>query len=439
MTYEEALDYIHSTSWKGSRPGLARITELLSRLGNPERGLRVIHVAGTNGKGSVCAMLEAVLLHAGYRVGTFTSPYLTDFTERIRLNGVSISRADLSRTTEEVRPHAEAMDDTPTEFELITAIGFRFFARERVDVAIVECGMGGRLDSTNVIASPLLSIITGISLDHTEYLGDTIEKIAHEKAGIIKPGCPVVYGGAPGGAEEVIASRAAQLGCPYARVAHEKVAGVHPMAGGLAFHYLPYRGFFVPLLGVYQPHNAATVIEASFFLRERGLTLRREDLFDGLARTRWKGRFEPLSRRPEFFFDGGHNPEGVRAAAQTSRFLFFREKILLVAGMLADKDTARMVEEMSEIALAVYPICPDSPRALPARDLSKMFRARGIPVELYPSCDEAVAAAYREGERTGVPVLALGSLYSYAQIRRAVDRAREREEARRHVFGRGGE
>ena len=195
MNYNEALNYIHSNFWQGSKPGLERTQALLEKLGNPQSALRFIHVAGTNGKGSFCSMLSSVLIEAGYRVGTYTSPYILRFNERMKVGGKDIPDDTLARLTTKIQPIADSMTEKPTEFELITAIAMEYFKEEKCDVVVLECGMGGRLDSTNVIENPVLSVITGIALDHTAFLGDTVEKIAAEKAGIIKEGRPVVFCG----------------------------------------------------------------------------------------------------------------------------------------------------------------------------------------------------------------------------------------------------
>ena len=191
MNYAEALEYIHSVMWMGSRPGLSRTKRLLELLGNPEKGMKFVHVAGTNGKGSTCAMLDSVLRAAGYKVGLYTSPYIVRFNERMCINGEPISDSELAELTAIVKPLAESMEDKPTEFELITAIAFVYFKRHNCDIVVLEAGMGGRLDSTNIITTPILSVITGIALDHTQFLGDTVEKIAQEKAGIIKKNVPL--------------------------------------------------------------------------------------------------------------------------------------------------------------------------------------------------------------------------------------------------------
>ena len=205
MTYKEALEYIHSVTWMGSRPGLSRITELCEKMNNPQNSLRFVHVAGTNGKGSFSCMLSEILREAGYRVGLFTSPFIKEFNERIRINGENIADEDLAEVTEYVRGFADTMADLPTEFELITAIALEYFRRQNCDIVVLEVGMGGRLDSTNVIRTPVLSVITEISLDHTGMLGDTVEAIAAEKAGIIKAGVPVMFSGTDERARAVVA------------------------------------------------------------------------------------------------------------------------------------------------------------------------------------------------------------------------------------------
>ena len=242
MTYEEALEYIHGISWCFCKPGLERIAELCGRLGNPQNSLRFIHVAGTNGKGSFCAMTEAILRSEGYKVGLFTSPYIRTFNERMRVDGENISDDELAEITEYVRPFADAMTDKPTEFELISAVAFEYFKRNNCDVVVLEAGMGGRLDSTNVIEKSLLSIITGIALDHTAFLGDTVEKIAAEKAGIIKQGCPVLFGGEDEAAERVICERAAEMNAPFSIVDRSTLVLQSQTLDGTIFDFEKYKG-----------------------------------------------------------------------------------------------------------------------------------------------------------------------------------------------------
>ena len=270
MTYEEALSFIHSTEWQGSRPGLNRITELMEKLGNPEKTLNFVHVAGTNGKGSFCAMLDSVLRKAGYKTGLFTSPFIEFFEERIRFDGEMISKEELAETVSEVKDACLSMTDPPTEFEVLTAIGFVYFKKKNADIVILECGMGGRLDSTNIIPSPVLSVITGIALDHVAFLGDTVEKIAYEKAGIIKPSRPVLYGGKDKMAEEVIKSVALEKGCNYYKKDPSALTCGKISLKGSTFGYKKYNDLSLSLLGTYQPENAANVIEAVEILRGEG-------------------------------------------------------------------------------------------------------------------------------------------------------------------------
>ena len=237
MTYTEAIEFIHSVSWKGSMPGLSRITELCHRLGNPERDLRCIHIAGTNGKGSTAAYLTAVLTAAGYKVGTFTSPYVRTFNERIAIGGVPVSDALLADAVATVKPHAEAMEDRPTEFELITAIGFEIFKREAVDLVVLEVGLGGRYDSTNIIEKPLCSVITGIALDHVQLLGNTLGEIAGETARIIKTGCPTVCARLAPEAAEVIEAEAEKCASPIAKADPEKITVHADTLDGIVMDY----------------------------------------------------------------------------------------------------------------------------------------------------------------------------------------------------------
>ena len=313
MTYTQALDFIHSTCWKGSRPGLTRTIELTARLGNPQSSLKFIHVAGTNGKGSTSAMLASILHKAGYRVGLYTSPFILRFNERMQINGLDIPDEELAEITNFVRPHADAMVDTPTEFELITAIALVYFARHRCDYVVLEVGMGGRLDSTNIIDADTVvaSVITGIALDHTAVLGDTHEKIAAEKAGIIKTSVPIIFGGlhpAPGESVipaeavtcgEVIRAQAARMAAPYVPVDTSRLSAVACDLTGTHFDFGAHRGLQVPLAGLYQPYNAATALTVIEVLQERGLTIPEEAIRTGLASVRWPGRFEILHRHPQ--------------------------------------------------------------------------------------------------------------------------------------------
>ena len=289
MTYDEALEYIHGVSNFFCKPGLERITALCDMLGHPERELKFIHVAGTNGKGSFCSMTDSVLRAAGYKVGLYTSPYIYEFNERMRVDGENIPNETLCELTEYVKQFADKMEDSPTEFELITAIAFEYFKREKVDVVVLEVGMGGRFDSTNIIRNPLLSVITGIALDHVAFLGDTVEKIAGEKAGIIKNNAPVLYGGEDDVARAVIKNTAKAMGSEYYETDYSALKVNSTDLSGTEF---TYRGeaMKISLLGLYQPYNAANVIEAVEILRGEGYKISDKNLKEGLRHTEWSIR-----------------------------------------------------------------------------------------------------------------------------------------------------
>ena len=262
MNYKEALAYIHAINWTFCKPGLERINTLCEGLGHPERDLKFIHVAGTNGKGSFCSMLSSILTEAGYKTGLYTSPHMVTFNERMRVNGQNIDDDVLAEITSRVRPIADAMTDRPTEFELVTAIAFLYFKQMACDVVILETGLGGRLDATNVIPAPLISVITGIDLDHTAILGDTYAKIAAEKAGIIKQGSAVAVGACNQEALDVILEKADAVGAPVRCAKASEICDCRYSLDGTTFSYGEYKDLFIPLVGTYQPSNCALVTEA---------------------------------------------------------------------------------------------------------------------------------------------------------------------------------
>ncbi len=428
MTYQEAMAYLDSVEWKGSRPGLARITELCHMLGDPQRELRFIHIAGTNGKGSVSAMLDSILRRAGYRVGLFTSPFIEHFNDRIRFGGEDIPDDELAWATEQVKTCADAMEDGPTAFELITAIALVYFRRVGCDVVVWEVGLGGRLDSTNVVDTTVLSVITGIALDHCAVLGDTTAQIAGEKAGIIKPGVPVLYGECDADAEAVIRRTAAERGSACTHTDFSAISHIRSDLFGTDFRF-DGRAVHIPLVGLYQTRNTATVLTAVDLLRQQGFAISDEAVTQGLAATRWKARFDILSREPLVVYDGAHNPHGVAGALENIRALLSPlttdGKVVLVMGVMADKDHSDMVDALAPVAAAVVTVRPDSDRSLAAADLAEEFRRRGVPVTVCATPADGVAAALPLAKRAGRPLICLGSLYMYGEIKQAVQKALE--------------
>ncbi len=421
MTYEEALQYIHSVSWKGSRPGLFRITELCEKLSHPEDRLRFVHVAGTNGKGSICCMLAGVLKEAGYRVGLFTSPFVKEFKERIRVNGENIGNEELAEVTAYVKQFADTMADAPTEFELITAIAFAYFARRACDVVVLEVGMGGRLDSTNVIRTPSLSVITEISLDHTAMLGDTVEAIAREKAGIIKPGVPVVFAGTDERAAAVIAEKAAEMGVSLYRPAYGTICTKEISIDGTVFTYEDRPPYRIGLAGTYQPRNAAAVICCTEVLRRNGYSIEESALRAGLSDARWAARFEVLSRDPVIVYDGGHNPGGVTVAFDSAAHCFPNEKYTVLTGVMADKEYETIAGIAAPGIARAYTVMPGVPRALDAEAYAAVYRSLGVDAVSCSSIDGGVRAAAEDARQNHRPLLIFGSLYMYADVAAAVE------------------
>ncbi len=418
MDVTQALEYIHSVCWKGSIPGLGRTQELLRRIGNPEQSLKYIHIAGTNGKGSTAAMLASILQKAGYTTGLFTSPYILRFHERMQVNSREITDQELAQITEFLKPHAEAMEDHPTEFELVSCIGFEYFKRRHCDIVVLEVGMGGELDSTNVIPVPEAAVITNIGLDHMEVLGDTVEKIASAKAGIIKPGGQVVIYRGKASVEEVFARKCQQVG---AHLTKADFADLRPISHGLdgqRFSLGRWDNLYLPLLGQHQLCNAAVVLATVDVLKKEGWQIPDEAVISGLARVFWPGRFELLRRDPLFIVDGGHNPQCIAALEKNIADYLDGRPLTLLTGVLADKDYHSMYAGIVPHAKEVFTVTPPNPRALSAQDLRQYLLSFGKPVTCCQSVAEGVQQAIQSAGPQGV-VLAYGSLYMVGEIRTA--------------------
>ena len=410
MTDAQAVELIHQRAWVGQKPGLDRIRRLLGKLGNPQERLKFVHIAGSNGKGSTAAMLASVLSAAGLRTGLYTSPHLWTFHERFQVDGVPIPGEDLADIAAQV---LEAAEDE-TEFELMTAIGMVYFLRSKCDIVVLETGLGGRLDSTNIIPAPEAAVITHIGLEHTELLGDTLEKIAAEKAGIIKPGCDVVLYAQSAGVLHTV-----EDACRRQQVRLAVTAAPEVLSAGLEGQIFTCRGkgpYHISLLGEYQVSNAAVVLETVDVLRRRGWKIPEEALLRGLEQARWPGRMELARRNPDVMLDGGHNPQCMEALAQALRELYPGKKLIFLTGVLADKNWGAMVGELLPLAKEFYTITPDSPRAMPARELADYLKSQGaaaIPCEtIAQGLEQAQAAAGPSGA-----VCACGSLYMIGEVR----------------------
>lgn len=416
MTAEEAINFIHRNVWQGSKPGLSRTLELLSGIGDPQNALRFVHVAGTNGKGSVSAMLSAILCSAGYTVGLYTSPYISRFNERIRVNGAPIEDSELAGITELCVPFALSMSDSPTEFELVTAIAMQYFLSRNCDIVVLETGMGGRLDSTNVISSPLCSVITNIGLDHTAELGDTEEKIAFEKAGIIKYRCPTVIYELKDSVTQVIKDRCREMSSPLKIAEFDKIVSISDSRSGQLFSYKHHQNLSLPLLGTHQLKNAAVVLEAVDTLRESGLSVSESAVRSGISATAWPARFEILSDRPFFVVDGGHNPQCAETVSDNLARYFPSMKTVILFGVLADKDYMGLAGILDRAADAYVTITPDSQRALRASELAEKIKCFGKPVYYCDSIEEGIEKAISLAGADGV-VCSVGSLYTAGTVR----------------------
>ena len=430
----DPVAWINTPRWQTSRLGLSRMVDLLERLGRPQDDLRFVHVAGTNGKGSVCAYLASVLQAAGYKVGLFTSPFILCFEERIRVNGENIRAEELARAVEAVRPAAEAVEadtgDHPTEFELMAAVAFEHFRAVGCDIVVLEVGLGGRLDATNVIDASEASVICRIGLDHTDLLGDTVAAIAGEKAGVVKPGCPVASWPQEREAMAIIEAVAAERGCELVVPDFSQLA-VEPLAGA-ALRRFSWQGqeFETRLLGSYQPFNAALALETVRVLRGRGWDIPEEAEVAGIASARWPGRFEMVAASPLTIVDGGHNPQGAEALAASLADLLGEEgrgSVDFALGVLADKDYPAMVRAVAPWARSFSVYAPTSPRALSADELAACVRevlgeegrADDVPVRVCAEAAEALRAARAAAGSQGVAV-AFGTLYAIADLMAAL-------------------
>lgn len=416
MTGEEAVDYIHSYGWEAHAPGLDRIRDLLCRLGDPQRELKFLHVAGTNGKGSVCACLASVLEAAGYRVGLNTSPHLERFHERIRVNGEEITDGALGAVVDQIRPAAGAMPEHPTEFELITAAAFLHFREQGCEIVVLETGLGGELDASNVIDTPELAVLTAMGMDHAALLGPTLRDVAAAKAGIVKPGGAVVSRGGCPEADEVFCRTCRERGAALRELDLSRLAVRQQNLEGAVFDFAPWERLSIPLAGAYQVENAALALTALEWLGEKGWNLPEEAVRRGLEKVRWPGRFEILGRDPVFLLDGAHNAHGMRAAVKSLDALLPGKRLTVLLGIMGDKDAGDMLELLAPLAERVFVLRPDSPRAMDPAALCDLLAARGVEAHPCASVEEGVKAALAAAGRDGT-VCALGSLYLCGAVR----------------------
>lgn len=425
MTYEEAIAFIHGTHKFGSKLGLDNIKTLLTRLGSPQNDLKFIHVAGTNGKGSTCAFIHSILVEAGYLTGLYTSPYIETFNERMRVNHTLIEPDELGILTAEVKDKIDEMVaeglNHPTEFEVVTAIAMLYFKKSHCDFVVLEVGLGGRLDATNVIDMPLVSVITPIDFDHMEYLGSTLEAIATEKGGIIKRGGITVISPQAMESQKVLFEICQKNENTCVQVSFESLKMKTLNIGKLEFEYKD-NAYESKLFAPYQAENAAVAIETIDILRNKhAVQIADTDVFEGIKKAKWIGRLEVLCDRPIIIIDGAHNLHGVRGLARSLDALNHGTKIIGIMGTLKDKDVHGILDVILPYLTGVITTKPNNPRALSAAALANEIKNTPI-LGVFEDISDAVQALYEDAQsRDHVMYLGFGSLYMIGEMRHQVN------------------
>lgn len=426
MNYEEAREYLDQVSKGGSVLGLDNMRELLKRLGNPQDSLKFVHISGTNGKGSVLAYLSTVFKEAGYRTGRYISPTLFSYREKIQVNEKFIGREDLSRLTEKIKAAAEEMQNCaagdPTIFEIETALAFLYFIEQKCDIVILETGLGGALDATNVITTPVMEVIASISMDHMEFLGDTLGKIAYQKAGIIKPDTSVVSAMQQPEAMEVICNVCRERDCTFQAVDPEQIKDISYGYEGQSFSYKNWENIKISLMGSYQIKNAVLALEAINALRKLGYDLKDRAVYQGMKKAIWKGRFTLISKDPVILMDGAHNPAAAEELVRSLKLYYAGKKFYYIFGMFRDKDYAQVIRLTAPMAEHIITVqTPGNPRALPAAELKEAVAEVNPSVEAAESLHMAVNQVMERIDSDSVVVI-FGSLSFLGEAEMAVNR-----------------
>lgn len=422
MTYEDAAEFADSTKKYGSILGLESIRNLMQELGNVQEQLHIIHVAGTNGKGSVCAFLSAALTEAGYRVGRYNSPAVFERREVFRIGETMISKEEYAAVFERVQTACEVLTKRgcphPTVFEVETAAAFLWFYEKKCDLVLLETGMGGETDATNLITHPVCSVLTSIGMDHMQYLGNTIEEIAKVKAGIIKKGCPVVALKQSDGVCEVIKNKAEECGSRCVLVEVPQYMQEAPI-WGTTLQDVRYGSVHTALGGIWQRENLSLALAVLKLLEESDYSITKEAVQSGIAKTIWHGRYEVLQTEPLFIIDGAHNPIAAKRLKQTIKKDFTNREIIYIIGVLADKEHEKMLRLLLPGAKAVFTVTPDSPRALDGESLAKEAQKYADNIWYVPDIGKAVKMAKETAKEYDV-ILAVGSLSYLKEVKKAL-------------------
>jgi dihydrofolate synthase/folylpolyglutamate synthase len=428
MNYEEALQFVHSTNKFGSKLGLQNITKLTELLGNPQDSYKIIHVAGTNGKGSISNMIHDVLLSSGYKTGLFISPYLEEFTEMIQVNKQQIDKESFGNITTIIKEKIDIMIEEgfshPTEFEIMTGIGLKYFQEKKIDFLVLEVGLGGRIDATNVVNNTLVSVISSISYDHMEFLGDTLEKIAFEKAGIIKKDSNVVIYPQENSVTNIIKSVANERNATVYETDKKEIIKLKGDLTGQWFKYKKTDVFNLPevkisLLGEHQLYNALTALRALEVIKEAGHEISDKSILEGLKNCRFAGRFEILNTKPVIIIDGGHNIDGIEYFSKAVKDNFKDKKIVLLWGMLKDKNPEAVLSYIIPLCKEVYALTPNNPRAMKSEELAALFNKhsdlKATPLNDY----NKIIPILNNTDKENV-IAFVGSLYMIGDVRKLI-------------------
>ena len=442
MKYKEATEYLESLQQYGCVPGLESIGQLCAYLNNPQDGLKFVHIAGTNGKGSVLAYVSTVLTTAGYKVGRYISPTITDYRERFQIDGKMISKQGFCKYLEPVKDAAGRMvldgKPHPTPFEVETALAFLYFLDKKCDIVVIETGMGGSMDATNIIKTPVCAAITSISMDHMDQLGTSLEEIATNKAGIIKKGCFVVSAVQQPEAARVIEATAAEKDCSLCIADSKKATQIKYGLTKQSFNYGKYKKLEIGVSGRYQIDNAVIAVEIIDALLTRGFPVPEEALYEGLVRTKWPGRFEIIGQKPLFIVDGAHNEDAALKLAQSIGFYFTNKRIIYIMGVLRDKDYNKVISATYSLAKHIITVTPTvGKRALNGYELAQAVKEYHDSVTASDSLIEAVELAYLlAGNDKDSVVIAFGSLSFIGELTNIVE---HRDMIRRDSHGKSEE
>ncbi len=425
MNEKEAMAFLEEASGYGIVPGLDSIRELCRRLENPQKDLKFVHVAGTNGKGSVCAYIASVLKAAGCRVGKYASPAVFTYREIIQVNDRNITVRALCQGMERIRDICGEMTAEglphPTRFEIETALGFLYFKEKQCDIVVLETGMGGIMDATNIVENTLVAVIASVSMDHMKFLGNTLAEIAARKAGIIKRGSHVVSMRQEEEAARVISDKSNRLECPLVVMEPQDIKNIRYGLDKQRFDYRGRKKLEIALAGKYQPENAALALDAVDALREEGISISEKAVYQGLAETRWPGRFTVIGKKPCFVVDGAHNEDAAKRLLESVELYFTNKRIIYIIGVLKDKEyekIIRLTASRAEQIITVTP--PDNPRALPAYELAKEAARIHPQVTAVDSLEEAVEMSALLAGKEDV-ILAFGSLSYLGRLTEIVE------------------